>query len=566
MKRFYWGILIGFFILFSFSPTLYELSEKEKLNGRSFELVHNYITDYHFYLSRIRQGMEGKWTVTERYTSEPHAGSFVQIFYLLLGKIDNHAPTMLLGATGVYHASRVVFGALILVFIALWVRFLFPSLLWQVLAFLVAVTASWWPHIVQVGDTLRLGGPMSWWTLMDSLQRITFLPHLLAGQALLLFLLFAGGDEKILERTGNWLFLGILAFVLGMVFPPGLIFVGAVYGIMILLSYSADAKSLKNKDRRNAWISTEILSRAMIGVISFPSFLYFSLILTIYPWRRLVEFDTLHPLPFQFPEYVMALGPTLPLGILGLLLVLIRKDRKFMGMAAWVIAWFVCLFVFQYIPQQSPFRFSEMLPHVPLGILTTYVFFLLWQSTKHRTTHKRGIMERIFSGCTKTVSFIGPVVLIMVGLGVMISSFFWQKDFVDQKVLAGWPVITMNNVIVYPITGVVDGLVNLDKLTPKDAVILSDMTVGNYIPPYIGRKVFVGHNNSVNLETKLMDVQLFFQGDKKDAQEWFRINGIGYIFFGPQEKEIGNVEDLTNPYPFLKEIYRNSAVILYAIQ
>jgi hypothetical protein len=38
-------------------------------------LVHNFPTDFNFYRSRIREGMDGKWLVTERYTSEPHEES-----------------------------------------------------------------------------------------------------------------------------------------------------------------------------------------------------------------------------------------------------------------------------------------------------------------------------------------------------------------------------------------------------------------------------------------------------------------------------------------------------------
>ena len=572
MKRLYWGILIGFFILFSFSPTVYELSQKEKLNGRTFELVHNYITDYNFYLSRIREGMEGRWTVIEQYTSESHGGSLVQIFYLLLGKTDNHAPTMLLGVTGAYHSARIVFGATVLILIALWVRFLFPTLLWQTIAFLVVVTASVWPHVVPVGDSLRFGGPMSWWTLMDNLQRLTFLPHLLIGQALLVFLLFAGGNEETLKKSGNWVFLGILAFVLGMIFPPGLVFVGVTYGVMILLSFFTHLKLLSKKSDRETWISTQVLSRVLIGLLSFPSFVYFSLMLTMYPWKRLMELDVIHPLPFQFPEYILALGPTLPLGILGLLLVFIKKDRKFMSAVAWVIAWMLCLFVFQYIPQQSPLRFSEMLPQVPLGILTTYLFYQIFFSTQlffrsPKENDEGGIRNngRFQKSIVFIILYSLFIIPIALGFGVMTSSFLWQKDFIDQKIAAGWPGITMNNIIVYPITGFVDGLMYLEKNIPKDAVVLSDMTAGNYIPPYTGRRVFVGHDNTVNLESKREEARMFFRGETNDAYEWLTGNGIGSVFFGPQEKELGKLQDLITAYPFLQEVYKNVDVTIYVV-
>ncbi|EKD87426.1 MAG: hypothetical protein ACD_36C00085G0001, partial [uncultured bacterium] len=81
--------LLGFsFLIFSLLPTGYEISRRSNLRpDRSFELVHNFPTDYNFYLSRIRQGIEGRITIIEQYTSEPHKGSFIHAFYLILGRV-----------------------------------------------------------------------------------------------------------------------------------------------------------------------------------------------------------------------------------------------------------------------------------------------------------------------------------------------------------------------------------------------------------------------------------------------------------------------------------------------
>ncbi|MBI4990941.1 hypothetical protein HZB96_02490, partial [Candidatus Gottesmanbacteria bacterium] len=65
--------LILFFLFFSFSPTLFELSQANKLadSNREFILEHNYYwPDFNLYLSKIRQGWEGRFTALEKYTSE----------------------------------------------------------------------------------------------------------------------------------------------------------------------------------------------------------------------------------------------------------------------------------------------------------------------------------------------------------------------------------------------------------------------------------------------------------------------------------------------------------------
>src|SRR3989338_6410752 len=84
------AILILFFLGFSFYPTIYEISHAKKLGdqNREFILEHNYYwPDFNLYLSKIRQGWEGKWLASEKYTGEKHQGSLIQIFYVYLGKL-----------------------------------------------------------------------------------------------------------------------------------------------------------------------------------------------------------------------------------------------------------------------------------------------------------------------------------------------------------------------------------------------------------------------------------------------------------------------------------------------
>ena len=86
MRKYVIFILSIAFMLFSLYPAWYEIQRKDTIReNRTFELVHNFYTDFNFYLSRIRQGLEGNLTVHEKYTSEPHNGSFIHILYLAMG-------------------------------------------------------------------------------------------------------------------------------------------------------------------------------------------------------------------------------------------------------------------------------------------------------------------------------------------------------------------------------------------------------------------------------------------------------------------------------------------------
>lgn len=594
-----WWILIGVFVLFSFAPTVYELSQRDKLVGRTFELVHNYITDYHFYLSRIREGMEGKWTVTERYASEAHQGSFIQIFYLLLGKPVAFFSDKLLGATIAYHGARLLLSVLLLWLVSRVIRRIFSRPLWQILAFLVVVTASTVPILVSLPTGWRFGGYMSWWTVMDSLQRITFLPHLLFGQALIVYLL--GEPIASKGRYAGWLlfFKFICAFILGMVFPPGFVFVAVSLGVLTGLEWVSQGRHFQ------FW---EMISpRATVIFGGIPAVLYYGLMLTISPWKRLVEFDVLNPTWFPMLQYGLAVGPVLVFGILGALVSLVKREKQMFLFVAWVIAWMLLLFVFSFIPQQSALRYTEMVPHVPLGILSVYLFYQLWQfcskkisyrshifphpTSSSRSTSKSDrtssdhitIFHRLYTCCLGTTRDCGgsmgvplcvtcrffslfiPIIMIILGLSVMISSFFWQQDFINQKVSAGWPMISMNNVMVYPITGFTDALSFIEKNTPPDAVILTELTAGNYIPAFTGRTVFVGHDNTPSKEIKLADAKRFFKGllTMEQAVEWLGSQYITYIFYGPEEKaELGDIGSL---YPFIQEVYKNTDVTIYKV-
>lgn len=620
-KIFSW--LIVFFILFSLLPTFYELKNRDKVPPeRSFELIHNYYTDYNFYLSRIRQGLEGHATVTEKYTSEPHQGSFIQVFYLWLGWVGRWVGVPWERPGDVYHIARVVFGIALLAAVAEFCKrsfaksaevgmafpasppslspsattvksatgvallgkarlpaplsYLFFSLFtfnFSLIAFLLAVTASTWPIVVKVTDGWpasnawqslagwRLGGYMPWWSVMDSLQRITFVPHLLAGQTLIVFLLTALSDREVLKKGGNWIFLGILGFVLGMVFPPGLIFVYTAAAFLVFLELVAFSK---DKILSPAWLVRSPIPRIVFGLISAPSLLYLSLMLNFYPWKRLVEYDILNPVSFSYLEYAKAVGPVLVFGLVGGILALVKKEQEMLAAVAGTMAWISLFIIFKFIPQQSALRFSEMMPQVPLAILTAYLFYQLQSDIRNLISSRKS--DSFISLILNTIALI-PILIIVMGLGVMYSSWFWQRDFVNHKLRSSWPLVPFGAYVMYPLKDFASAINFLQSTTPRNSVVLSLKTAGNYIPALAGNTVYLGQANTIKFEEKEIIVKTFFAGqmDPEKAREWLVGSGISFIFFGPQEKEVGPLIELALIYPFLKEVYRTNYVTVYQV-
>lgn len=617
MKGKIFFVLTVFFIVFSMWPTVYEARLQDTIReNRYFELVHNFYTDFNFYLSRIRLGLEGNLTVVEKYTSEPHQGSFIHVLYLGLGWVGRFTRVPWHRTSDIYHVSRIVFAFVLLWMMVEIARRSFSRFRWQIIAFLMAVTASTWPKIVPMDDGgTRIGGYMPWWSVMDSLQRITFIPHLVVGQALIAFILYAGSSTDTMKKPANWIFVGILAFFLGIIFPPGYVFVVAALGVMVVMEFAFDFKSALGR-KFIPWMLTHALPRAVVVFMGVPAALYLQLMVTFFPWKQLTLADIIHPLPFRYPEYLQAMGPILPLGILGGIWAVTRRERTMMLSVSWVVAWALLLIVFNFIPQQSPLRFSEMIPHLPLAILGTYLFVRLASKLAVKQNYfppayslqayqnligsvnkpfDKKVIElvRLFtentskavqtfrSGLNKimrreppikilalTVVYLMPLAFITMELFHMHSSWLWQRDFVDHKIRAMYPLVPTGSYVMYPLKDFVNAIRWLQDNTTRDTVILSETTTGNYIPVYSGNTVYVGHENTVSWQEKQLYVKSFYSANMpyEQAYKFLKEEKLQYIFFGPQEKEDGGFSELLSIYPFLQEAYRNDNVIIYTVK
>jgi len=560
MKKYIFSVLVLFFVVASFASTFYEL----KLSGsvasnRSFELIHNYITDYNFYLSRIRQGWEGRTTLLEIYTNEPHHGTIIHELYLVLGQLARIIPDGTMAVFYAYHVARFVFGLLLLSLIAYLATRLFKHVFWQTAAFLLVVTGAGWPLISAAGETWRFNNYMPWWTVLEPLQRITFIPHILLAQAGVLFLIVAGSTPETIKRKGNWIFLGVIATITGLAMPQALLTVYGVYSLVTLIEFVLwDGKRTKQDIR--VWFKTVVLPRVGICLLSVWTILYFLPLLSVYPWKRLVDFEVLHPIRFSYMEYLKTLGLALPLGILGAGIALAKRDRAWYPIVSWAVGVVGLVYLLTFFPLQHPLRFTEMAAYIPLGLLTGYFFVscIKWFLHAHTISTRQYGSIGVY-----TVLFLS----IVYGGMTMYHQFLWQKDFVDMKVQAGWPAIAMNNYIVYPVKGFIEGITYIDQHTPKDAIILSSIVAGNYIPARTGRVVYLGHENTSYKEEKIEIAKRFYQGltPSKEVYQWLHKERISYVFVGPEEKEQASGVDIATVYPFLRQIFANDEVILYAV-
>jgi hypothetical protein len=548
-------------MLASLYPMFYELLRKNSIfPDRYFVLVYNYAPDFNAYLSKIIQGIQGKFLVSEYFTSEPHSPSLLQIFYLWVGRIGGmFSPNPEFS----YHLARVVFGLGWMLAGYLFIKFSFASKLYRKLAFLLFVFGGNFPKLVfdQNGyGFLFLGQKweqsMVGWSNLDPVRRMTFIPHWNAGHlmsvlSLLFFIRFIEMKNRNILLVFSILF-GIFA---GLILPPTLIIVYATAGLWILwniflrvlflfkISNSFQISNLKFK----------IISYAIYFLFTFPTLVYNVWITQIYPWKALVETDLyVNKIVFPYWEYLVALGPMGILGLLGGVLVLILRKEKFYWSSFWVLGMYVLIIVFdKMIFWHDQTRFLEVGPELPLAILSVVAL-----STLFGVFGKLKNILMLFA--------IGSVMLMAVFLfSISIKA---QTDFINHKILGSYPPLSLGNYVVYPFKTIMSGVFYLKNNATQNDVILSGDVTGNHIGAYAGRFVYVGHGSQTVhfYGEKVPLAKLFYQGGMSDfaAKEFLKQNRISLVFYGPEEKTWG---DYPAKADYFEKVFENRDVVIYRV-
>ena len=551
--------LMLLFMLFSFYPTIYEISQSSKLKqkNREFILEHNYYwPDYNLYLSKVRQGYENRWLAVEKYTSETHKGSLIQIFYLYLGKLGS---LLNLNPNYAYQLGRIILSPLLMLVILSLITLYFRASLWQIIAFIFTLVSGSFPHVSFSNGQLQLSRYMEWWSNIDALQRITFIPHILFGQVISFYLLFNLTRAPFEELKGVPLtktklaFYILLANLTGLVFPPSLI---TLDGVLILLVIIKMFKKLKIRNSLKIKNLKLIIreNHLLFVIFTLPSIFYLLITTKFIPWSALVDFHRTHPMMIPLDQYVLGTGPIIILGFFGGILAICNKQKKYYPLILWVVITFLFASIFSIIKEQSPLRFTQTGLFIPLGILGTYLFKQLW----HICLPRRAL--------AKWGYWLLVIGYLIINLAMMQNSLKWQLNFMNQRIAADYPAVPYPPQTMYPLAEWMDGINWLRDNTKREDIVLAEITAGNFIPAYSGNFVYFGQSNTVDYDRKLSEVDRFFRGQMSSSQAeiFLKTNRIKYIFIGPQESEKLGAKKLIEIYPYLKQIYSNNQTTIYS--
>ena len=548
-------LFFSFLLLFlSFFPTLYEAFQANNLGDPRRLMLwgeHNYTYDYNVYLAKMRLGTEGQWIVINKYTSEPHQGILLQEFYLLTGKIGGW---LRLTPPLTYHLVRIFLAVGLLLAIYQLICFFLKDSLQRKIAFLLALFSGSWPRFVYYHQGWHPALFMDWWQEMDVIRRATYVPHYLLGHLLTIVMLLS-----LLKKKLVWaLISGLIA---GFVHPPSLLIIWGIWGLWIIWQLRRELieKGLFKKElfkegllKKDIFrdIKRQIVTFILLVLVTSIPLLYIQRITSFYPWKTLTDFDRVHPLPFQFGEYFLALGITFILGLGGVVMVFWQKKETYLPLVFWVLSAFLAIIIFQRIPFVSEARFIQVAVHLPLAILSTLCLVEVGEWLKKR------IGQKVLIWLVCLVLFLS-----LPGIYVSVKG---QIGFINQRAAAVLPLVPYPSQVMYPLKGWWQAIIWLGEKTKRNEIVLSDVTAGNYLPAYAGNTVYYGHSGeTVFFDQKRFVVQRFFsnQMTEEEALDFLKKNKISYIFFGPQEAVLGYFQ----LYYFLETVFQNDWVTIFKV-
>lgn len=506
-------------LLFASLPTLYAWSLADADHVFT-GFVYN-VEDGNSYLAKMRLGARGEWFFHLFYTSEPHDPALAFPLHILLGKL---AAATGLSLVLTYHLARVVLGLVLLWTVYAFAAEFTPDVTVRRLAWAMVAVGSGlgWLWLL-LGRSEWLGAmPMDFWVPEAYVFLVLYnLPHLALAEALLLATFLYAHRALAGRGFRSSLAAGLALSVAAWIVPFYAGIPATVLGACLVL--------LAGRKRRIPW--HEIGLCAVIGLLALPPAIYNAWVFTTNPAFRLwaAQNQILSPHPLHYlAGYVLLLVPAIG----GAIHLLRQRDERWGLPIVWVLI-VPCLL---YLPFNLQRRLVSVV-QVPLALLAA-TGLERWLS--RISGPGRGWLRTAYVG----VLSLSNVLLVIGSLG-----------FVQQRPEP-----------VYRPAAEVAALIWLGAHSQPDETVLSSPEVGNVIPAWTDLRVFVGHGpETLHHAAKREMVRRFFDPATDDAwrQQMLREYNIEYLFYGPQERALGDWSP--DAASFLYPIYRRAGYTVYRV-
>ncbi len=547
----------AFLLLAAFSVPLFRFLSSPP--GHVFNGTQFYSDDYSVYAHSIMQGIRGRASVVDKFTSEPHPGTLFHIQYLLLGKFLGQPISFLTQvfnsplppAALTYHLSRFIFGVL-----ALWaawqlVKEIFPESNGETKTRLLRLSS--WFLILFSGIFPKNFWPISWPNLEpyfrepDVTVRFAFQPHFLTGAfaLLIIFVLFLRSQKRNGPSLKSLLYLFLISFLTGWTEPSSILIAASTLALftftlgIITISTSShlNFKQIAKK------LSSPFLSTTSVVVGLLPSVVYFERIRTQLPWSAIALFDQTQNFTLSPTDFFPVFGIPLVLAPIGLILLFkkVKSPNDYnipLLLLSWITAFFLLFYFFAPILNINRLRLFHPPLLIAFALRATYAVIKIAEKLKSKLKLSLSSLVIIIT-----------TLIILPTLPTSIASLHGQLgELADYTTL------------IYPTLNTVDAFSYLRNNTPENTVVAALYEAGSTLPFFSGNTSYAGNlSETLNYTQKSSELTSFFSGamSASEAESFLKDGHISYIFWGPQEKSAGG--NLTS-YPFLKDIYRNHSV------
>jgi len=492
--------------------------------------------DSYIYLAAMQQGAQGAWRFRLLYTPEDHPGAFLYLFYLLLGHLSTLTGLPLILT---YHLARLVCGLALLMVAYFFIAFFIRQRAVRWIAYLLVCFSSGLGWLVLLISPTPPGGisPIDFW-LMDAYTFFSVLlfPHFSLAMVSLLVVFMATLLYFRTEQVRCLMWAGVALWVLFLINPKILpVVAAALVGHWLLLL---------GLRRTLPW--REIRGLVVLGLSLIPWLVYYGYVLLSDPvFGLLIKQDiTLSPPPLY---YALGYGLVFLLAIGGAIHVARqRREREF-----FLLAWPLAAILTLYLPFQTQRRMVTGL-HIPLCTLASLGLFKYVLPTVYHSRVSRAISRALSYDRRRLRLFILNLIVV-----ATFPSNLYLLASSSLAALQGYPALFHTEAE----NQAIDWLA--ENSQPTDTILCS-YWVGNYIPARIGHRVFWGHwNLTIDFVSKRRLAEAFFQSQTDDAtrRELLQTYDIAYLFYGPQERALGDFNPEDKPY--LMKTFSNSKVSIY---
>ena len=486
-------------------------------------------SDHNAFLAWIRQSMDGHFVFSEKFTTEVHQQAFVRPLWLLVGKVSVvvHASPVL-----IYHLARIAAALLLLLTVYSFASMFFKSRrLRRVTVALCAVSAGFgWLFALRA---LRSGGSPYYTVDLYAPEAITFRSmhshlHFTVAMILMLWIFIFTIRSLETKRVRLAAAAGLLGFLLAFEHPYDMVTIYTTLAIFLLMV------SIKTGGLPLGYLPPMGI---VVGISMLPityNFFFLQRDPVFRGWAA--QNVVLSPRPDGF---VLGYGVILVLAAVGVPACLKLKGERALFLFGWVIA--VTALVY------SPFSFQLKFIlgiHVALCVLATFGLAVLLRWLGMRTG-KRGSGLMLFSrGLTLLIiASTAPT-----NLAAIANDMFFHKR------RDAFPIYMPNTVV--------EAFAWLRDNTQREETVLSAPLTGNFLPGWGGNRVFVGHwSETLNVLEKERMTQSFYRGETAKSTAFLKSYGICYVFYGPEEKRLGESHPLQ--WEGLDKVFENAEVAIF---